>query len=101
MFTKYKLKINQMIDDSSLRAEDYKAVLKILSFLNNPVQRDENIELTRKCSVLVKRKISEMTVQEVCALSEVSEIFCINLFLYLKKIEMCDDDLEKVIKRHL
>lgn len=72
---KYKQKINEMIDDFRLRAEDYRVVLKVLSCLNNPLHRDENIDLIRKCCVLIKRKISEMNATEVCLLYEVSKKF--------------------------
>lgn len=69
---KYKISINNMIENSSLHPHDYKAVLKILTFLNNSLQRERNIDLIRKCCVLIKRKISEMNASEVCILFEVS-----------------------------
>lgn len=74
-----------MIDDSRLRPKDYKVVLKILTFLTNPVQRNKNIDLIRQCSVLIKRTISEMNPSEVCLLSEVSKMFSIVFHLFLFK----------------
>lgn len=72
---KYKSKINTMISDSTLQPQDFKVVLKILAFLNYHPYRNRNTELIRKCSVLIKRTISEMNASEVCLLYEVSQIF--------------------------
>lgn len=71
-----------MIDDGTLKPDDYKAVLKILAFLNSPLRRECNIDLIRRCCVLIKRKISEMGPTEVYVLFEVSEICLILSFLH-------------------
>lgn len=77
--SKYKSKINTLIDNSVLRPEDFKVILKILTLLNFYGHRDKNIELIRKCSVLIKRTISEMTASDVYLLYEVSQVFFITV----------------------
>lgn len=83
MLEKYKETVNRMIDDTTLRMEDSKVILRIMVFLNNPTQRVQNIDLIRKCSVLVKRKISEMNASDVCLVADVSKNFIFISFVFM------------------
>lgn len=68
---KYKLKVEELIDCQTLRGEEYKAVLKVMNFLNHINWRHENLNLIRKCNFLIKNNIDQFSANNILVVNEV------------------------------
>lgn len=71
MLETYQNKLKSLLSQEIITAEDTDVLIKVILFLHYPQWRHKHAELLSKCILLLKPKISQLSLSEILVLNEV------------------------------